>query len=107
MTTAVFRFTFASDMDLHDAESTLQLSILAAEGLFGEARVRMDASYLADTPRSVILVDGSTPVGDAIVRIYTGFLTREIGADGFSVRRMSAPRTPPAAAARGVAGVAA
>jgi hypothetical protein len=106
MTTSVFRFTFAPGVDIRDVESTLQLSILAAEGLFGEASVRMDASYLSDAPRSVIVVDGSTAVGDAIVRIYTGFLTREIGADAFSVRRMSAPRQA-SSAAHGVIGAAA
>ncbi|MFO0875665.1 MAG: hypothetical protein U0575_17100 [Phycisphaerales bacterium] len=103
MTTSVFRFTFASGVGLCEVESTLQLSILAAEGLFGEARVRMDASYLADAPRSVIVVDGSTPVGDAIVRIYTGFLTREIGPEAFHVRRMTAPPSKSAGAAIGAA----
>ncbi len=98
MNTAVFRFTFAQGVALDEVEATLLLSLLAAEGLFGESRVRLEASYFADAPRSTIVVDGSTPVGDAVVRIYTGFLTREIGADAFAVRRMP-PVTSPASAA--------
>jgi hypothetical protein len=103
MNTAVFRFTFAPGVDLTEAEATLQLSILAAEGLFGEARVRMEVSYHADAPRSVIVVDGSTPSGDAVVRIFTSFLTREFGPEGFSVRRIPAPRAEAATAHPGVA----
>lgn len=96
MHAAVFRFSFARGIELADAEATLHLAILAAEGLFGEARVRMEFSYHPDVPRSVILVDGHTQAGDAVVRIFTSFLMREFGADGFAVRRVSSPRSPDA-----------
>lgn len=90
MRTAVFRFSFGRGADLAEAEATLHLAVLAAEGLLGEARVRMEFAYHPDPPRSAILVDGGTPSGDAIVRVYTAFLTREFGPDGFAVRRMPA-----------------
>jgi hypothetical protein len=107
MNTAVFRFSFARRIELAEAEATLHLAILAAEGLFGEARVRMEVSYHADVPRSAILIDGHTQAGDAVVRIFTAFLMREFGADGFSVRRVASPRTSstPAAASSSAAGV--
>lgn len=101
MNTSVFKFTFGAGVALVDVEATLQLAILAAEGLFGESRVRMEVSYHCDAPRSTIVVDGSTGPGDAVMRIYTGFLTREIGPDAFSVRRMPSARH--AAAHAGVA----
>lgn len=103
MNTAVFRFTFARGVEISEAEDTLQLAILAAEGLFGEARVRMEVSYHADAPRSVIVVDGATPSGDAVVRIFTSFLIREFGPEGFSVRRVPAPHAQAAAVHAGVA----
>lgn len=90
MHTSVYRFAFSRGVDLAEAEATLHLAILAAEGLFGEARVRMEVAYHADAPRSVIVVDGHTPAGDAVVRIFTTFVTREFGADAFSVRRLAA-----------------
>ncbi|TVQ34159.1 MAG: hypothetical protein EA376_00645 [Phycisphaeraceae bacterium] len=90
MTTHVFRFRFASGVDLAEAESTLHLAILAVEGLFGEARVRMEVSYCMDAPRSALLIDGGSTVGDAVIRIFTAFLTREFGAGAFSVRRVAA-----------------
>jgi len=88
MSTAVFRFSFDAPRRLRDAEATLHLSILAAEGLFGEARVRTDVTYCTDAPRGALLVDGHSPCGAAVVRIFTAFLIREFGADGFSVRRV-------------------
>ena len=102
MLTDVFRFRFASPTALVEAEATLQLSILAAEGLFGEASVRTDASYHVDVPRAMLLVDGGTACGAAVVRIFTVFLIKEFGADGFAVRRIPCG-TPKSGTAGGVA----
>lgn len=107
----VFRFVFEPRFSLREAELTLQLAILAAEGPHGVARVRMDATYCVDAPKRTITVDGSTPVGDTVVSIYTSFLERELGADGFSVRRVQdaadweqSPASAGHAAKRGMAG---
>lgn len=89
MHTSVYRFTFSRGVDLAEAEATLHLAILAAEGLFGQARVRIDFAYHLDAPRSTLIVDGGTPTGDAIVRVFTAFLVREFGDDGFTVRRVA------------------
>lgn len=86
MKTQVYRFTFVSGIDLTEAEMTLRMAFLAAEGLVGESRVRMEASYYVDPPRLVILIDGGTPTGDVIVRIFTAFVTNEFGGDAFTVR---------------------
>jgi len=89
MKTNVYRFRFAPGIDLTQAEATLHLAILACEGLFGEARVRMEVSYHIDAPRAMFTVDGGTSAGDAVVRIFAAFLSREIGADGFAVRAVA------------------
>lgn len=107
MRTDVFRFTFTPAVNMLEAEATLQLAIVAAEGLFGEARTRMDAAYLVDAPRASMLVDGNTSVGNAVIRIFTAFATHEFGADAFSIRRVttghdhdtSTPASPLGAAA--------
>jgi len=90
MKTDVYRFTFMPAIDLTEVEATLHLAVLATEGLLGESRVRMETSFHVDQPRSVILVDGGTTAGNAIVRIFTAFVTREFGADAFTVRRVTA-----------------
>jgi len=90
MRTDVYKFTFDPPVDMLETEATLQLAIVAAEGLFGEARTRMDAAYFVDAPRASLLVDGNTAVGNAVIRIFTAFATREFGSDAFAVRRMPA-----------------
>jgi len=88
MRPAVYRFTFEKKTPLIEAEMSLHLAMIAVEGLLGQATVRMDASYHVDEPRNVIIVDGTTPVGAAVVRVFTAFLIREFGNDAFNVRRV-------------------
>ena len=106
MTTNVFRFEFEPTVPIVEAELTLHLAMYAVEGLYGEARVRLDASYHIDEARRAIAVDGGTEVGAALVKVYTRLLIREFGEDGFHVRRVEpgAMGTPaPEAAPRQVA----
>lgn len=90
MTVDVFRFEFAPGVPLTEAEMTLQLAMIALEGLVGQARVRLDATYHLDEARRAIIVDGTTAIGAALVRIFTGLALREFGDDAFAVRRAQA-----------------
>jgi len=80
-----YRYRFSKGVDLRDAEDTLLLALLAAEGIYGECRVRMDAAYAVDAPLGVIVVDGSTEVGQDVCGIFTAFLTREFCPRAFRV----------------------
>lgn len=91
MTGGVFRFSFCSDVPLHEAEMTLHLAIFAAEGLFGTARTRLDFGYIPDVAQHSLLVDGSQLVGASIVRMYVGLLLREFGEGMFRVHRVGRP----------------
>ncbi len=86
MQSAIYRFEFTETVVMSDVESTLQLAILGAEGLFGESRVRMDGAYSIDEQRRIIVIDARNEVGRSICQLFTGFLTREIGADAFRLR---------------------
>ena len=97
MTANVFRFEFEPTVPLTEAEMSLHLAMYAVEGLYGSARVRLDASYHLNEGRRVITVDGGNEVGAAIVKVYTGLLLREFGEDAFRVRAMEA-QTPEASA---------
>jgi hypothetical protein len=87
MTTDIHRFELDRKIPLEDAEMSLHLAMIAAEGLFGRARVRLDAGYHADEPRHAIIVDGTTEVGAVVTRVFTALLLREFGEDSFRVRR--------------------
>lgn len=99
MRSAVYRFRFKRRVALAEAEATLHLAIIAAESLFGTARVRMDGAYLMDERLRVCVVDASSEIGQAICRIFTGFVLREFGEAAFEVRRVGEPRREPSGAA--------
>ena len=90
MTANVYRFEFEPAVPTAEAELTLHLALYAVEGLYGEARVRLEAAYRLDNSRTAILVDGGTEVGAALVKVFTRLLIREFGEDGFHVRRANA-----------------
>jgi len=93
MNTDVYRFELERSVPLTEAEMSLHLSLFAVEGLFGQARVRLDAGYHVDERRRAIAVDATTEVGTAVVRVFTSLLLHEFGGDGFRVRRVAqAPR---------------
>ena len=89
MITEGYRYQFAKGVGLRDAEDTLLLALLAAEGIYGPSRVRMDAAYAIDAPLRVIVVDGATQVGQDVSGVFTSFLTKEFGPDAFGVRRLN------------------
>jgi hypothetical protein len=99
-----FRFEFAADVDVAEAQGTLGLSLLAAEGLHGDAKVRTDVAYSVDAVRSEIHVSGRGVTLDHVVQIFTSLLTHEFGREAFRVRASRRPsprrlprdsRTPP------------
>ena len=83
-----YRYLFRGDIALGEAEETLLLALVAAEGLFGEAQVRMDAGYAVDHSIQTIIVDASTDVGQAVSAIFTAFVLREFGRHAVHVRRI-------------------
>jgi hypothetical protein len=81
-----YRYKFPEHVDILDAELILRAAILAAEGLNGEAHVRMDAAYAIDESIRAIVVDASTAVGQDICAIFTRFLIAQYGQRAFCVR---------------------
>ncbi len=93
MTRDVRRYSFRPAVPAEEIESTLLLAVLAAEGLHGLSRVRLEASYSLDPEKNACVIDSSTDVGRDICRIFTGFAAREFGDESFSVSRVdAAPR---------------
>lgn len=91
MTTGIWRFRFDGQVPLTEVELTLHLALFAVEGLFGPARVRLDASYHLDDAGHALIVTGRGEVGEAVARIFTALALREFGEDAISVRRVDAP----------------
>lgn len=88
MKNVLYRYRFDWHEDFQDARATLLLAVLAAEGLYGQARVRMDARYAIDPAILVLMIDAGTDVGEDINAIFTAFILREFGSDCLHVRRV-------------------
>lgn len=88
-----YRYLFPPHVPLEDIEATLLLAIWGAESLHGESQVRLDAAHYFDRNRRACVIDGGTPVGRDLNRLFVGFVRREFGVDAFSVERADAVAT--------------
>ncbi len=50
--------------------------------------VRLDAGHHFDAEQRACIIDAGTPVGRDFNRLFTGFISREFGADAFRVERV-------------------
>lgn len=94
MNETTYRFRFNDTIELDEAESTLHLAILAAEGLFSEALLRVSFSYRRDDAEHCLHVNGGDEISETVIRIFTSFVIKEFGSTAFTVS--SAPRGRPA-----------
>ncbi len=81
-----YRFKFDPTVALTEAEMTLHLALYAAEGLFGQARVRLEARYDLDHAGNTIAIRGGSEVGEAVVKVFASLVMREFGEHAFEVR---------------------
>lgn len=84
----VCRFTFKTLMTKDAIDEQMAIAILTAECSFGQAKVRLNAAYVASNNKAVIEV--SSPVGEHIAEVFTGLMTKKYGENSFLVERMSA-----------------
>ena len=89
VTRTLYRYSFGPPVDLAEVEDSLLLAVCAAEGVHGQAQVRMDGAFLLEEATRACVVDATTPVGETIARIFTRFLAREFGEDAFTVERVA------------------
>jgi len=89
----IYRYTFDANIPHQEIEDSLLLAVMAAESLHGRSPVRLDASFYLDTRRRICVVDSTTEIGQAIARIFNGFLTSEFGEAAFKVERVAEAET--------------
>ena len=99
----VYRFTFSPSVSDGQIESRLFLAAVNTENVFGEAAMRLDASFRFDRRTRVCVIDGSTEVGQHIARLFIAYISKEFGEDSHTVERVDkAKLAPPAPAQSGV-----
>lgn len=88
MTTALYRYEFDRTVSREDVECAFLLAVWGCEALHGEAQTRLDAAHYFDPQRHACVIDAGTPVGHDLNRLFVGFLTREMDADAFTIKRV-------------------
>jgi hypothetical protein len=86
MAPAVYRYQFDPDLPIDEVEHTLVLCLLAVQSIHGETAARLAVGHYFDRHRRACVVDGRTPEGRDLAKLFTGFLTREFGPDQFQVQ---------------------
>ena len=95
MSQTVYRYAFNEALSLAEVRDSLAISIFAAEGMHGQAQVRLHAGYVMDEAMRACVVDAATPVGLTVTQIFTSLLVRQFGEDAFEVERVQAPHGEP------------
>jgi hypothetical protein len=90
MKQAVYHYTFCAGIPIEEVEATLHLALLAAEGLHGEADVRLEGTHSVDIERRRCVINAATLVGRDINRLFLNFIRHEFGADAFRVEHIEA-----------------
>ena len=85
MTKAGYTIQFGDGASMSNVEETLLMSVIAAEGIHGRARVRLDAGFNLDHDRRICTVNADNPVGENIARVFVEFLLLDLGEEGFQV----------------------
>lgn len=78
-------FTFKDSVPMAGVEETLLMAVVAAEGIHGRARVRLDAKYATDVVSRTCTVSAENEVGQGVAKIFTELLVLEIGEGAFEV----------------------
>jgi hypothetical protein len=88
MTPVVYRYTFGPDVPHAEVEATMALAVVAAEGLHGEARLRLEVAHTIESLPATAVVEVRGRAGQDLNRLFIGFLTREFGPDGVRIERL-------------------
>ncbi len=84
-----YRFRINPPVAFDEAEMSLQLAIVALEGLYGEARMRLEARYKADVSGKTLAIDVRTRLGVELAQVFTSLLIKEFGPDSFTIGRLA------------------
>ena len=90
------RYRFTKSVPMREADDSLMLAVLAAEGNCGRSSVRLDASFTLDKTKRTCVIDVTTEVGQQISRIFTAFVTKQFGEESFAVEQGSTSDRPTA-----------
>lgn len=78
-------FRLQPSIPFSSAEDILHLARFVVEGLVGLDRVSTEATCLKNEASHALVINISRPTGLLVALIFAGLLSRQFGADAFSV----------------------
>jgi hypothetical protein len=93
----ITRFRFPAHPDRGLVDDDLAMAVLAAEALFGAARLRLEASYLASDVGATCLIESRGEAGDALARVFARLCAVRVGEAGFLIEPVDGEASLPAA----------
>ena len=87
--TEKYRFRFADDIANRQIEERLFLAATNTENVFGEAAMRLDASFRFDKARRVCVIDRGTAVGRHLAKLFISYVSKDFGDDVYTVERVA------------------
>ena len=85
----IYRYRFAEQIPMRDAQDSMVLAVIAAESLHGRSQVRLDTAFQFNEQKRHCDISAGTDVGRQVAQIFTGFLAQEFGEEAFRVERLS------------------
>ena len=76
-----YKFEFDQEVKAKSIEDKVHLAIRSAEHAFGKPRVRLSVRYGVKKNKAIIHVWNE--IGEYIVRVFVGFMSEDVGDDGF------------------------
>jgi hypothetical protein len=90
-----YRFTFEQGVSGGRIEALLFLAAVNTENVFGEAAMRLDASFRFDPRTRTCVIQGDTEVGQHIARLFITYVSKELGEHSYAVERIHDERIAP------------
>lgn len=87
-TPVCYKHALCKPVPFGDVMATLNLALLAVQSVHGEERTRLDARYASDPKRFAVVIDASTPAGNDLNLVFSGFARREFGEGAFRIDRV-------------------
>ena len=81
-------YVFEERIDLRAVEDSLALAALATASDHGTVAVRLDVAYRLNKSERIVVIETETEIGEAMNRVFYGFLERGIGREAFTVTRL-------------------
>jgi len=87
----VYRFTVLGPSSQGLLNALLKLALAETEVVFGKAKVKLETSCEVSAKGPACVIEGGTECGEHLAKLFTGFLIKKFGEQGFRVERLRRP----------------